>query len=377
MGWIALRMLTGDRVKYLGILFGVAFSTLLIAQQASLFLNLVARGGASVSAVTDADLWIMDPRASQVDGTLPLPATDLYRVRGVPGVAWAVPHLRETASIRTDEGRLERASVVGVDDATLVGLPRAVVTGKPDDLLRPDAVMIDTIGVKKVFPSGDPIGKTFELNDRRAEIVGLIDVNPSFTSGVTIWTRYAQALNYVPGSRNRMTFVLAKAATGQEPSIVARRIEADTKLRARTSREFDRDSIMYVIDNTGIPINFGITVVLGFVVGVAIVGLTFSLFIRDNIKQFGALKAIGVTNRRIVGMVATQGLHVAAVGYALGLLLATVFFTATSDSDGLKGFYLQWQVAAGVGVVVVVMVFLTGLLAVQPVLRTEPAEVFR
>ncbi len=29
---------------------------------------------------------------------------------------------------------------------------------------------------------------------------------------------------------------------------------------------------------------------LGFIVGVAIVGLTFSLFIRDNIKQFGALE---------------------------------------------------------------------------------------
>ncbi|HBM04286.1 MAG TPA: ABC transporter permease, partial [Erythrobacter sp.] len=45
--------------------------------------------------------------------------------------------------------------------------------------------------------------------------------------------------------------------------------------------EFAQDGIDFIIENTGIPLNFGITVALGFVVGVAIVGLTFSLFIRD------------------------------------------------------------------------------------------------
>ena len=33
MYWLALRMLVGDPVKYLGILFGVTFATLLMSQQ--------------------------------------------------------------------------------------------------------------------------------------------------------------------------------------------------------------------------------------------------------------------------------------------------------------------------------------------------------
>lgn len=33
MTWIALKMLTGDRGKYLGMVLGIAFSSLLIAQQ--------------------------------------------------------------------------------------------------------------------------------------------------------------------------------------------------------------------------------------------------------------------------------------------------------------------------------------------------------
>jgi putative ABC transport system permease protein len=149
-------------------------------------------------------------------------------------------------------------------------------------------------------------GQEIELNDQRAVIRGVVDVNPSFTSGVLLYTKYSNALNYVPGTRNRMTFVFARRRWRGRP----KRSRAGSKRRRGCARapssEFALDSIRYVAANTGIPINFGLTVILGFIVGVAIVGLTFSLFIRDNIKQFGALKAIGVTNAKIRGMVSLQ-----------------------------------------------------------------------
>jgi putative ABC transport system permease protein len=119
-------------------------------------------------------------------------------------------------------------------------------------------------------------------------------------------------------------------------------------------------------------------VILGFVVGIAIVGLTFSLFIRDNIKQFGALKAIGVTNGKIRGMVALQAGWIGFIGYGIGIGLASAFiFFGGSGSDTFKGFYTPWQVLVGVGAAVLIMVFATGFLALRKVLKTEPAEVFR
>jgi putative ABC transport system permease protein len=378
MGWIALRMLTGDKVKYYGLIFGIAFSTLLIAQQSTLFVNLMLRASAAIWDVTDADLWVMDSRAKFIDGTKPLPGTDLYRVRGVPGVAWAVPTLRQGATVRTGEGELEQVSVIGLDDATLIGLPKRILRGSLADLSAPDTIFIDDVGSRKLFPGLDPMGQEIELNDQRAVIRGVVDANPSFTSGVLLYTSYSRALNYVPGTRNRMTFVLARAADGQDPKAVARRIEAVTGLKARTQREFAADSIRYVAANTGIPINFGLTVLLGFIVGVAIVGLTFSLFIRDNIKQFGALKAIGVTNAKIRGMVALQAGWIGFIGYGIGIALATAFIVLGGrNSDTFKGFYVPWQVLVGVGVAVLLMVFGTGFLALRKVLKTEPAEVFR
>jgi len=372
-------MLTGDRVKYYGLIFGIAFSTLLIAQQSTLFVNLMLRASAAVWDVTDADIWVMDTKTQTVDGTLPLPSTDLYRVRGVPGVAWAVPHLRQGAAVRTREGRLEQVSVIGVDDATLIGLPRRVLSGTAQDLASPDAIFVDVVGMQKLWPGvEDPIGREIELNDRRAVVRGVVDANPSFTSGVLLYTRYSNALNFVPGTRNRMSFILAKAAPGSDPGAVTAAIARATGLKARTQGDFALDSIRYVAANTGIPINFGITVVLGFIVGVAIVGLTFSLFIRDNIKQFGALKAIGVTNAKIRGMVALQAGWIGVIGYGIGIGLATAFIiVGGSNSDTFKGFYTPWQILVGVGAAVLLMVFGTGFVALRKVLKTEPAEVFR
>jgi putative ABC transport system permease protein len=153
-------MLTGDKVKYYGLIFGIAFSTLLIAQQSTLFVNLMLRASAAVWEVSDADIWVMDPKAQQIEGTLPRPSTDLYRVRGVPGVAWAVPILRQGAAVRTPAGRLEQVTVVGLDDATLIGLPRRIIRGNIADMSAPDAIFIDEVGSRKLFPElGGELGQ--------------------------------------------------------------------------------------------------------------------------------------------------------------------------------------------------------------------------
>ena len=218
MTWIAIRMLTGDRQKFFGLLFGVAFSALLISQQLTIFINLIERGATAVYNVPTGNVWVMDPVSRTIDVAYAMPSTALDRVRSVEGVDWAVPMLRSIANVRTPEGDLEGVAVVGVDDATLIGLPRNIVEGERKALYEPDSVFIDAVGAGKLFGDGvDPIGMRLELNDRRAIIRGIVDIDPSFTSQVTLYTRYSNALAFVPGTRNRMTFVLAQTGEGVSP----------------------------------------------------------------------------------------------------------------------------------------------------------------
>ncbi|NQX93622.1 MAG: ABC transporter permease [Erythrobacter sp.] len=378
MLWIAIRMLTGDKQKFYGLLFGIAFSTLLITQQLTIFVNLIERGASGVYSAPEAEIWVMDPVTRTTEVNYAMPSTALDEVRSVEGVEWAVPHLRAVASVRNSEGDLEGVTIVGVDDATLIGLPERMVEGDKSILSQPDTVLIDDVGATKMFkPDESPIGQRLELNDQRAVIRGIADAIPSFTSQVTLYTKYSRALNYVPGTRNRLTFVLAGVRDGETADEVAQRITEETGLKALPREELAQAGVDFIIENTGIPLNFGITVALGFIVGVAIVGLTFSLFIRDNIKQFGALKAIGVTNFKIGRMVVAQATLVGAVGYSLGVVGTVLFIVAFDANPTFKGFYIPWQIPFISLVAVVVILALTGWVSLRSVMRTEPASVFR
>ena len=219
-----------------------------------------------------------------------------------------------------------------------------------------------------------------QIANRRVDsaLRGIVDVDPSFTSQVVLYTRYSNALNFVPGTRNRMSFVLARSIDGVTPGELVKRIEERTGLKARTREEFAQDGVDFIVESTGIPINFGITVALGFIVGIAIVGLTFSLFIRDNIKQFGALKAIGVHNAMIGKMVAVQAGMVGLIGFGLGTLMATLFISGgAANSIDFKGFYTPWQIPLITMVAIAIIIAITGWLALRTVLKTEPAAVFR
>ena len=71
-------------------------------------------------------------------------------------------------------------------------------------------------------------------------------------------------------------------------------------------------TVEYFMKNTGIPINFGIAVALGFIVGTAIAGQTFYNFTLDNLRHFGALKAMGAGNGMLLRMILLQALVVGA-----------------------------------------------------------------
>jgi putative ABC transport system permease protein len=132
------------------------------------------------------------------------------------------------------------------------------------------------------------------------------------------------------------------------------------------------------MNSSGIPISFGAVVSLGVIVSVVVAGLTFNMFVADNIKQFAALKAIGVTNVTILRMVLVQATVVGSIGYCLGLgIVARFFDTVPKHANGLRGFYLPWQVAAGMaGLTVVIMLVASGL-SLRRVMTVDPAIVFR
>ena len=171
MNWVALKMLTGDRSKYLGIIFGVTFATLLMSQQMSIFIGIMQRTASQIQDITEADIWVMDSKVRFIDEIPALPDDTLQRVRGVPGVAWAVRMYKGNVRCRLAEGKFRNAILIGLDDATLVGVPPIMLAGNFDGLRTPDGVIVDKAGYEYMWPEekvsikteGYKLGKVFEM----------------------------------------------------------------------------------------------------------------------------------------------------------------------------------------------------------------------
>lgn len=375
---IAIKMLLGDRAKYLGLVFGVTFATLLMAQQVSIFVGLMSRTASAIFTVTEADIWVMDPRVRYIEEVEPMRDIELSNVRSVKGVAWAVPFYKGLSTIRMPDGLTQQVQLIGVDDVSLVGICPNMVMGDPLTIQKPESAMIDQNGFFFTWPGQKPhIGKAIELNDHRLTVNAICEVMPTFFTFPILYVSFNTAMEVTPPSRNKLPFVLVKAAAGESIEAVRDRIHQQTGLQALTRHEFAWRSINYILERTGIPINFGITIVLGVIIGVAITAQTFNIFIVENMKQFGALKAIGVTNRQLMKMVLVQAGIVGATGYGLGIGFTAAFFAATADAPALKGFMLHWQIMAGSAVAIAVIILFSITFSLRKVFTLDPAIVFR
>lgn len=187
---IALKMLMGDPVKYFGLVFGIGFSTLLMSQQASIFVGLLTWGANPVLDVRQAQIWVMDPRVKQPDQGQPISDQSLYRVRSVDGVAWAVPYARSAATVKTMQGSIAAITLVGVDNQSMVGLPEENLANSMAAIRGRNAAILDGNKTNLIWADGrDPVGEVVEINDNRVVVTGLTSSLANFSGLPTLYMK--------------------------------------------------------------------------------------------------------------------------------------------------------------------------------------------
>ncbi|MDH5739628.1 MAG: ABC transporter permease [Nitrospira sp.] len=376
MNYVALKMLFGDRAKYLMLLCGLTFAVMLIVQQGSIFWGLMMWSQASITNL-NVPIWVTDPGIAQVDEVKPIASTAVDRVRSVDGVEWAVPLYKGLLRARLANGEYHQITLTGLESATLIGRPAEVLEGRFEDILQPDSVVLDQWAVERMGgPTVVTVGTIFELNDKLARIVAIAKTQKSFTNIPVVYTTYERAIRYVPHERRTLSYVLAKAKDGIPDKEVIQRIQTQTGLGAFTAEEFGWKTILWVLKHTGIGINFGTTILLGFIVGMAIAGQTFYLFTVENLRQFGALKAMGASTLTLARMILLQAFTVGLTGYGVGIGLATVFGYLTASSGNLP-FVETWQLLLLVLVALLTICIVSAAVSIVKLARLEPAIVFR
>ena len=378
----ALKILLGDRLKYVGLVLALSFAAFIISQQASIFVGIMRRTCSFIVDTSQADIWVMNPSVQYVDDLKGMKSTALYRVRGIEGVEWAVPMYKGSIQAKLNTGKFQTCILIGVDDATLIGGPPRMAEGSIDSLRFPDAVIVNWLGAqnklgqkvgKQIIPM--QVGETFELNDRRAYVSGICYTARTFQSQPVVYTTYNRATTISPQVRDFLTFVLVKATPGQDLEALCRTIQEKTGYAAYTSWGFQKLTMMYYVYNTGIVVNFGVAILLGFIIGVAIAGQTFFNFISDNLPYFGTLKAMGASNKLLLKMVVLQALFVGSIGFGIGIGSTALFGFASQKTE--LSFSLPFWLYGLTGFSLLIICFTSALFSVIKVMRVDPAIVFR
>ena len=378
MYFIALRMLLGDRAKYIMLISALSFATLLMTQQSGIFNGIMLWTTATLRN-TSMPVWVMDPMVEQVNEVKPMRDTDLARVRSVQGVEWAVPLYFSLQQARLYDGHFKSIQLIGLDSSTLIGAPPIVLEGSIEELWQANAVVIDQVGIEKLSMGRDKplgVGDSFEINDHEARIVAVVDAARSFFGYPFVYTTYERALEFAPPTRRNLSFILVQQQEGLTPEAMAQRIQEQTGLKALSENDFFWSTIRWFIKNTGIPISFGTIIFLGFIVGIAVCGQTFYTFILENLGSIGALRAMGATNGLICKMLIFQAFFVGFIGYGIGTGLASIF-GFISIKTGQPPFHMPPMIPFVVFFLVLAICMLSAALGIRRISKLEPAEVFR
>jgi putative ABC transport system permease protein len=378
MLWVAFRMLAGNTSRYLGMIAGIAISTLLIAQQCSMFCGMMLQTASSIRDVHDAQLWVMVPDVHFADEVLLFEEKLLYRVRGTPGVEWAVPNYRHYGEIRCQDSGAFNIGLVGLDDATFIGGPQRMLKGSVTDLRRPHAVIIDQRGYSRLWP-GEPlrVGREVEIDQHRAIVVGVCRTSPTYQTMPIVYTAFSFARSLHLADWIPLTYVLAKVKPGHVVEDVCARIVERTGLRVMTRTEFTWLTVRWFLSSTGIMLNFMVTVALGLIVGIAISGTMFHVFTIESLAHYGTLKAFGVTNRQLRVMVLVQGLIIGCIGYGIGMGLAALVGEFLLRAELNLTCYMPWEVVTGTACAEFFVVAIASCVSISSVVRLEPAVAMR
>lgn len=371
---IAYKLLVNDKGKFAALLVGITFAVFLMIMMTSMFAGILYKSSSTIIN-TGAKVWVMDPAVNNTTSSIPLPDYVLDAVRSINGVRYAVPLYTGGALVKLHDGTYQGVTVIGLDDASLLGRPQ-LIEGNIEDIYAENAFIV----VKdSEFPKleNPKIGSTFEINDHRGVIVGIAKVATGGLFGVpTLYTTYNRALQYLPSTRYSISFILVDPKSSGSVPYIKREVKA-LGYEALTSDEFIQKISNFYKYQTGIGTNVLLMTIISFIVGLSISGQTFYTFILENLERFGALKAIGAKGSELVSMILFQATFTALTGYGLGVGLASLIITMAKlhlPSYAAKITYANLGIAF---IMVLIIAGISSYIGIRKVLKIEPFDIFR
>jgi putative ABC transport system permease protein len=308
---VSLRTLFQEKLRFAMGAGGVALAVMLILVLEGMFAG-VQRQITAYLDMTGADLIVAQKDSRNFLGARStVPVLDIGPVERTTGVAKVVPGIVKYAVLDLHQ-RKEFSLMIGFDRARGGG-PWEMREGTA--LIADGDAIFDAVVAKR---HGISVGDSVKILGKELRVAGLSGGTSSWMTG-TFFVTFDTASELL-AARGNPSFLLVKVESGTNPVRVARAIEAKTGLTATERSVVNANDLALYSRILSGPLQA--MIVVAFLIGVALVGLTIYTATVERTKEFAALKAIGMRNGRLYLMVLEQALISSVVGFVAGVGLA-------------------------------------------------------
>jgi putative ABC transport system permease protein len=371
---IARSMLLFDWRRYLAAVLAVTFSGLLVIVQLALLLGMFS----TISVVIDrstADLWIGYRNTQSVDLGRPIAREADARAWAHRGVERVETYASVYGDLRREDGAPVSVIINGIDASPAALAFATLLSPAQRALLRtPDAILIDAAETRKLAAR---VGTVVEINGKRASIVGLVEGLRAI-GGVNVVASHATARALAPETAKLPTFSLVRLKPGYAADVVAGEIADNARVprySVWTANDFSIRSQTYWLLESGAGIGSGFASLLALLVGLVITSQTLSGAILASIKEFAALRALGVSRGSLRAVVIEQAAWVGLAGLTMTALLTGA--VAWLGHVGRIAMSYPWWMLLATAAALMGIAVVSGLLALRPLLQAEPASLLR
>ncbi len=371
---VARKNLFSERTRLAISVGGVALSVFLIGILLALFRGWSQQVGSFVEDVP-ADLWVAS------DGTTDFAAAgsilpDSLAVQfefapDVETVGSLIVRPLEVSKAGDDPDDTFDLQLVGYEPRKGLGGPIEMVEGKSPP--GPGEIIIDEEMQERYDVN---IGDRIQRGTKALTVVGVsrggdfIYTQVGFTDVDTA----ADFLDLDPVSQR--TFFVVKLTEGADVENVAKRLRLVTpQVEFVEGDDFAQETRDRIMGNV-LPILI-VVLIVAFIVGLAVAGLTIYTATIEKSREYGILKAEGFTNPYLYRVVFEQSLVTGILGFLFGAGLT--IFMAPFAQDQVPQFvvYVRWQDILAIAGVTLLMALLAAYIPIRRLTSIDPVSVFK
>ncbi len=377
IGWLQL---THNRTRLAAAVAGVSFANILIFVQLGIMSSFSDSTRISYRAIAGDILISADDSNSLFDGSN-VPRQLGTRALSEPGVASMMPIYLGAASWTQDDGDSVVFQAFGIDPSRTDFLGTDIKNTRP--LLRADTALLDRsargLAPDKLAGVSERSPVTFEALGRKINVIGTVSIGGGFSAdGYMVVSDQTFMRIFPHRSSGAPNHILLRVESGADLEHVAEALDTrftNSHVQVRSLPTAIEQDVIYQTTKRPTGLIFGFGVFMGVIVGMVIVYQVLSTDVADHIREYATFKAMGYSQRFLLGIIFEEAVILAISGFVPGFLVSTAIYTVLADATGLP-IAMSLGRAGMVFTGTLLCCAISGAIATKRLSSADPADLF-